>query len=163
MPGPFLAPGTTKWYYLASIASGTKAPTVAEIAAGTHLTDPAEANNILVNVDGFDSESTFVTVEPYSSLQTLKIVGRQNSNDSSMDFTEDVGGTNPKKTLFARGTAGFIVEAPIGVVTAGAKVHSYPILVGANNPIRGALNEPRRFKVAFSITGIPAQDIAVLA
>lgn len=160
--GAFLRPGKGRWYFLPSIASATKAPTVAEIAAGTHLTDP-NAVNQLIGVEGFDSETTFVTIEPYSTLQTLKLAGRQNSNDSSMTFTEDDSGNNPARTTLARDVDGFIVEAPIGVITAGTKVDVFPVTVGSNNRQRNGANEAASFQVTFSVTGIPAQDVAILA
>jgi hypothetical protein len=158
----FVNRGTSKWYYLASIASGTKAPTVAEIAAGTHLTDPASAN-LMLAPEGFGVKASFIDVQAMASLQTLKFAGELQTQDSTINFIHDKT-SNPILTTLARGTTGFIVENPTGAtIAAGVKVNVYPIEVGSIGPIRAAGNEAAQLQAGFAITSIAAENISVLA
>lgn len=156
----FLRRGTTKAYFLPTIASATLAPTQAEITAGTWLSNPSSTNT-LAEVSGFNSKSTFIDIPNFGSRQTPKIPGEQQSDDSSMQFYEDTT-TNPIRTLLPRDTTGFIVMAKNGVTTTSGKVDVFPVTVGANTALYTTGNEAAKFQVDFAITGIPVQDIAPL-
>jgi hypothetical protein len=149
-------------WWLSSIASSTKAPTVAEIAAGILLSDP-EDENPLVNVEGFSAEASSVDSPMYGASQTPKTPGEVTLSDSALTFYRD-DTTNPIRTALPRGEEGFVVFAgPGGAVAAGTKVDVYPAQVTGNNPVRGNANEPATFRVGVAITGIPGEDLAVLA
>jgi hypothetical protein len=158
----FVNRGTSKWYFLASIASGTLAPTVAEVGAGTHLTSSSAAN-LMLAPEGFGVNASFIDVQAMASLQTLKFAGELQTQDSTINFIHDKT-SNPILTTLARGVTGFIVENPTGVtIAAGVKVNVYPIEVGSIGPVRTASNEAAQLRAGFAITSIAAENIAVLA
>src|SRR4051794_3962941 len=96
----FMRRGKSKYYFLTTIASGTLAPTVAEIGAGTHLT-ATNTPNLMLEPEGFSSESTFIEVQAMASRQTIKLAGEQQSADSFINFIED-DTSNPIRTTLAR-------------------------------------------------------------
>lgn len=149
-------------WFVPTIASGTKAPTVAEISAGTLLSDSSSVNP-LVSLEGYTATASSVETPMYGAAQTPKIAGEVQLADSALIFYKD-DTTNTLKTTLARAVTGFIVIAGPGVsVAAGLKVNVYPIEVSGNNDVNDAGNTAKTFRVDTAVNSIPAENIAVLA
>src|SRR4051812_8019105 len=157
----YMRRGRSRYYYIPSIASSTLAPTVAEITAGTHLS-AKNIPNLLVGVEGFSPESTFIEVEAFASEQTLKLPGSEQTADSRLTFLDD-DTSNPFRTLLSRGVSGFLMFSPTGAITAGTKVDVFPITVGGKPRTHSAGNEAAVWVCAVGITNITAEDVAILA
>lgn len=108
--GAFLRKGVTKFYFCPTIAA-IAAPTVAELTAGTRLTNIAD-------MAGFSFTNQPIDTPDMDSTFTSKIPGEDQSEDSSFTFYEPKTGTDTNMTVLAKGTAGFIVIFYRG--TAGA-------------------------------------------
>jgi hypothetical protein len=146
------------WKFLPSISSQA-APTVAELAAGTDIT------NDIMAVTGFDAKAAFIDVPTMQGGVTAKITGRQTSGDSSLTFAEHTTfAANTIKAALAYGTSGFIVisrytKTPI----ATSKVDVYPVKIGGNNRLRTADDAPAQYVVDFGVTAAPSIDGVVAA
>jgi hypothetical protein len=155
----FFRRGKSRAYFLPTIASATLAPTVAEITAGTNLSDAvAEVNGFSYSNSPID---TLVMAEDFAG----KIPGEDQAEDSSLVIYLDEA-SNPLRTTLAKGTTGFIVLVdfkPVGSMAAADKVDVYPVDVAAAPKERGLGNEAARWRAEFTVTSRPAEDIAVLA
>lgn len=152
--------GHQRGIFVPTIASGTKAPTVAEMVAGIEFTDELVPGGI----DGF-----------------LVEVDRADAADSGSDFDKTVRGTKKAdgsaltlhlddtdhtlKALFVEGLGEFVVwvDKNTGVIEAGTKVDVWPSEVSDNNTLRNADKDTNRFKVSFAHPDSPVFEIAVLA
>ena len=154
----FMRKGTSKFWFVPTIASTDLIPTTAEVTAGTAVTPEINemagftfANN---PIDTPDMDTTFVS----------KIPGEDSTEDSSMTFYERKT-TNPIKTLLAKGTVGFIVIFPAGLAAAapaaGDKADVWPVTVASNARTYTAGNEAAKYLVKFS-PNAPAADDVVL-
>ena len=147
-------------FFLTTIASGTLAPTVAEINDGTKLSDPSSTNP-LKEVSGLKSKATSVDSPMWGAAQTPKTPGEVQIDDPTLSFYSD-DTTNPLWTTLADGVSGYLVKAPPGTIAAGLKVNVFPITVAGNNDDDNSSNEAAGFDVDFTVTGVPAKRIAVL-
>jgi hypothetical protein len=148
-----------KWVFCTSIASQA-APTAAELAAGTIIT------NDIRSVNGFTARSQFVGVPTMQGGFAPKLAGSQQAEDSSLTFAEaSTFAGNTIKAALAQGTTGFIVISRYtrGTLVATTKVDVFPVTVAGNNRSRTADNQPAEFVVDFSITAAPSLDATVAA
>lgn len=67
--------------------------------------------------------------------------------------------SNDVRTLLTRDTTGFIVIFPEGDTT-GRKMDVFPVRV-AGQPKQRDLDNPSQIQIQFSITSIPAENLAV--
>lgn len=149
-------------WFVTTIASGTLAPTIAEIAAGTLLSDP-NSTNPLVSLDGFNATATQVETPMYGAPQTPKIAGEVQLADSSITVYKD-DTTNTIKSTMARGVTGYIVIAgPGSSVTTSTKVNVYPIEVVGNNDNNDSGNTAKTITIGTAINKIPGENLSVLA
>lgn len=146
----YLRRGTTKVYFLPSIASQS-APTQAELTAGTNFT-----GNIS-DVNGWSAKTQFIEVPNFGSRYVSKIPGNTTSDDSSLTFYEDTT-SNPVRTTLSKDTAGFIVTFPSGATASSSKCDVFPVQVGANTRLYTSGNEAAKIQVDFSITATPTAD-----
>lgn len=145
-------------YFLPSIASGTKAPTAAEITAGTELTGSIN------DMNGFSYQSETIDTPDLSTPFTKNIPGPDTVDDSNLVIYLD-SVTNPLRTTLAKGTAGFIVICdfkPSGAVTTGDKVDSWPVTVTGVPKQYSMGNDPALWTAMFAATDTPATDVTVL-
>lgn len=154
----FFRRGKTRVWFLPAIASGTKAPTVAEIAAGTELTGSIN------DMNGFSYQSETIDTPDLASPFTSTIGGPDTVDDSSLVIYLD-SASNPLRSTLAKGTAGFIVinDYLIGAVAAGQKVDVWPCEIIGTPKQFSMGNDPALWTAMFSATAVPATDIAVLA
>jgi hypothetical protein len=140
--------GTTRIYYVPTIAATTLIPTAAEIDAGTDYTAQINA------IDGWSLENTPIETPDMASTFVSKIGGDDSAADSSLTFYED-STTDTIETDLAKGTSGYIVIFSKGK-TAGAKgMDVYPITVVSNSKAYTTDNEAAKITVQFTITQRP--------
>jgi hypothetical protein len=140
--------GTTRIYYVPTIAATTLIPTAAEIDAGTDYTAQINA------IDGWSLENTPIETPDMASTFVSKIGGDDSAADSSLTFYED-STTDTIETDLAKGTSGYIVIFSKGK-TAGAKgMDVYPVTVVSNSKAYTTDNEAAKITVQFTITQRP--------
>lgn len=156
----FMRKGVARVYFVPTIASGTLAPTVAEVTAGTRLDQQA------AEINGFTFENNPIQTPDMSTTFVSQIGGEDSTEDSSITFYED-NTTNPIKTALAKGTAGYIVfffKGLAGASPAAAdKVDVWPVVVTSSARMYTADNEAAKYLVKFAASSPPGVDLAVLA
>lgn len=154
----FMRRGTTRFYFVPSIASASLIPTTAEVTAGTRL--DAQLNEI----NGFTFGNSPINAPDMSTTFVPQVAGEDTSEDSSLTFYEDTS-TNPIRTLLAKGVNGFIVIFKSGIAganpAAGDKADVWPVSVGSNAPQYTADNETAKYMVKFNNTAKPANDVTL--
>lgn len=161
MPAPVIVastryfdPETTKVYFVASIAN-KNAPTRGELNAGVDLSPE------IADLSGWVVAGEQIPTPDLGVLFTANIPGRTAADDSSLTLYADKEGVDVRATL-PRGTNGYIVWLDGGDITAN-KMDVYPIRVRSVGKMRNLSNEAAKIQVQFSITSVPAENVAVPA
>lgn len=142
----FFQVGVVEWvYYTAAV--DPKAPTFAEIQAGTRL------SNEIDSFTGWTSSSAFIETKDALSRVSVKVVGRKVLEDSSLTFNGSSGAIDAG-TFFAEGAGGYMLVANKGLV-ATRKADIYPVTIGGVNPIPNIDQDIYKVKVDFGMTGAP--------
>jgi len=140
--------GTTKIYFLPTIAATTLIPTNTEITAGTDYTAQINA------VDGFSLENTPIETPDMASTFVSKIGGDDSAADSSLTFYED-STADDIETELAKGTAGYVVIFSKGKTEGAKGMDVFPVVVVSNSKAYTADNEAAKITVQFTITARP--------
>lgn len=153
--------GESRLWYVPTIASGTLAPTVAEIAAGQDLTP------FLVR-DGFDApqSGTMIDASDVSSRRNKNIAGNIDAGQVTIKLYRDsVTADDDAWTTLPLDTAGYIVEREFGgstaAVAAAQKVNVHKGIVVSRSP-QAYGDEARKFVVEWATESM-AEGLAVLA
>lgn len=144
--------GTTKIYYLPTIAATTLIPTTSEITAGTDYTQQISA------IDGWSLENQPIETPDMASTFVSKIDGDDSAADSSLTFYED-STADDVETDLAKGTSGYIVIFSKGKTTGAKGMDVFPIKVASNSKAYTADNEAAKITVQFVITNRPAFNL----
>lgn len=156
----FFRRGITKVYWVPTIAAATKIPTAAEVGAGTDLSPKVN------NMEGFTYENQPIEAENLAESFTPTIPGPDTVERSTLTFLEDKT-SNPFRTTLAKGTAGFIVIFFGGLAgaspAAADKADVWPCIVTGRPRVYEMGAAPARYRVGFTPTATPAEDIAVSA
>jgi hypothetical protein len=140
--------GTTKIYYLPTIAATTLIPTTSEITAGTDYTQQINA------IDGWSLENQPIETPDMASTFVSKIGGDDSAADSSLTFYED-STLDDVETDLAKGTSGYVVIFSKGKTTGAKGMDVYPVTVVSNSKAYTADNEAAKITVQFTITARP--------
>jgi hypothetical protein len=140
--------GTTKIYYLPTIAATTLIPTSAEITAGTDYTQQING------IDGWSLENQPIETPDMASTFVSKIGGDDSAADSSITFYEDSTLDDIESDL-AKGTSGYIVIFSKGKTAAAKGMDVFPITVVSNSKAYTTDNEAAKITVQFTITQRP--------
>lgn len=155
----FMRKGTTKLWFVPTIAA-LATPTVAEITAGTDLTDE------LAEITGFNFSNNPIDTPDMGSTFVGKIPGEDTTDSSDLTFYED-DTTNPISTALAKGTIGYVVIFPRGIAGAAPAAADvadvWPAQVASNSKTYSADNEAAKYKVMFTLTAEPSEDAVVAA
>jgi hypothetical protein len=146
--------GTTKIYYLPTIAATTLIPTTTEITAGTDWTP------FIHSIDGFSLENQPIETPDMASTFVSKIDGDDSAADSSLGFYED-SVTDNVETDLAKGTVGYVVIFSKGKTTGNKGMDVFPIKVASNSKSYSTDNEAAKVTVQFVITERPAFNLTV--
>lgn len=140
--------GTTKIYFLPTIAATTLIPTSSEITAGTDYTGQINA------VDGWSLENQPIETPDMASTFVSKIGGDDSAADSSLTFYED-SALDDIETDLAKGTSGYVVIFSKGKTTGAKGMDVFPVTVVSNSKAYTADNEAAKITVQFTITARP--------
>jgi len=152
--------GESRFWYVPTIASGTGAPTVAEVGAGTELTPFATR-------DGFDApqSASQIDASDASSRRNKSIPGNIDASTVTMRlFRDSVSADDDAWTTLPLDTAGYIVEREFGgtaAVAAAQKVNVYKGSVSSRSPQPWG-DEARKFVVEWAVEQL-YEGVAVLA
>jgi hypothetical protein len=144
----FIRKGTTKIYFLPTIAATTLIPTTAEITAGTDYTEQITA------IDGWSLENQPIETPDMASTFVSKIGGDDSAADSSLTFYED-NTLDDVETDLAKGTSGYVVIFSKGKTTGNKGMDVFPATVVSNSKAYTADNEAAKITVQFTITARP--------
>jgi hypothetical protein len=163
-----ILPGYLRAWFVASIASGTLAPTVAELTGGTELT--TEDGGLLPDgLDGFRYVSQFVEKKIMKDNIRLKKPGADQLEDATLKFNSHPSTPeSTKKTALAKGADGYIVIAKDGTAganpAAGEKVAVWPgTSAGPVDTYAGGYDELASWECGWGGSKRPVQSIAILA
>lgn len=151
----YINPETTVVLWVPTIADKT-APTRSELNAGTNLVSEVSAS------EGWQITSEQVPTPDLGTLFTGSIPGRTSVGDSSLTMYADLAGEDAR-TLMARNTAGYIVWMDGGDVT-GRTMDVFPVRVSSVGKVRSVEgSEAATLSIMYSITSVPAEDVAIPA
>lgn len=161
MANRYMRKGTTRFYFVPTIASATLVPTVSEITAGTRLDAQISA------VNGFEFQNNPIQTPDMASTFTSQIPGEDSAADSNIEFYELTNGTDTIHDLLDKGLVGYIViffKGTTGASPAIAdKVDTWPAIIASNSRMYTADNEAAKYRVNFSLTAPPGFDLAIAA
>lgn len=171
-PASTKAYGREKWTFVATIASATLAPAVAEVNAASSL----DVSCTLFDSSGRPSQSTNLVTKQKRVCDTTQYqqVGDTTVAGGEIRYaidTQATAGSDAKKTYekFAEGTTGFMVQRlgiPVATdIAAGQFVTVYPVEFGPALPGKEGDGESAEVGIVqtMAVTGPPARLIAVLA
>lgn len=149
--------GKTQIYFLPGIASGTLAPTVAEVTAGVNISKDIN------DINGFVWKNDQIEVPDMSSRFTGKIAGPDKADDSSFVFYH-YSDANPLFVTMAKDVTGFIVFAywRVTAPVSGTKVDVWPVVVASAHKMPTVGDDPGRWTADLPIVQPPAIEVAVL-
>lgn len=157
----YMSRGITRFYFIPDIVSATLAPTVAEVAAGVRLDEQ------LNEVNGFTFSNSPIDTPNFKDRFTPQITGEDVAEDSSLGLYRLRLEVDTIRAALAKDTEGFVVifyEGTVGAAPAAADmVDVWPSIISSNAKTYTADNEAARYMTTFSITAVPAFDLAVLA
>jgi hypothetical protein len=149
----FFRPGTTSVVFAVSVANKA-APTRGEINAGTDL------RNEVSEISGFQTNSATIETPDLATRFSSKLPARITADDSSITFYESVTGVDVR-ALLPRDTVGYLLFMP-GGDTAARKMNVFPVTV-ASLATDWSIEDAARLVVSFTVTSIPAENVAIPA
>jgi hypothetical protein len=149
----FYAPGITKVYIVTTMSSYLT-PTRAELNAGLDVTRQVRS------IDGWQVEAEQIDRPDYSSRFVSKIGGRTNAADSSLGIYAAQNGSDARSTI-TDGYTGYVVFLD-GGDTEAYKMDVFPVLCTAR-PKQRSDSDPLTIMYQFSITSVPAENVAIPA
>ncbi|MFJ6238891.1 hypothetical protein ACIQH0_32970 [Streptomyces griseus] len=152
----YMRRGTSKFYFLETIAAGTMIPTRTELTAGT------EFSEYIAAMDGWTVTNNEIETPNMADTYDSTIPGSDKADTSTFTFYEDEVDADIEEML-AKGTTGYIVILRKGDVPANASMDIFPIRVASQSPQYTADNESAKFVVTCSITSRPVQGAPVPA
>lgn len=160
--GRYTSRGTTRIYFLTTIASYTTAVTRAELNAGVDLTPQ------IADSSGWSVKTNQIDAPDMSTRFTATIPGAIAADDSSLTMYASKTGVDARATFTSGSstvpaTSGYIVIL-FGGDTAANKMDVWPVTVGSvAKQISPQGDNADTLMVSFSPTGEPAKDLAIPA
>jgi hypothetical protein len=160
--GRYTSRGTTRIYFLTTIASYTTAVTRSELNAGLDLSTQ------IMDAEGWTVSSEQIDAPDMATRFTSKIAGSISAEDSSLTMYASRTGVDARAT-FSSGTSsvlptsGFIVILYGGDIAAN-KMDVWPVTVASvakQLSVQG--DAPDTLVITFSPTAEPAQNLAIPA
>ncbi|MFD6149367.1 hypothetical protein [Streptomyces sp. NPDC060243] len=152
----YMRRGTSKFYFLETIAAESMIPTRAELVAGT------EFSEYIAAMDGWTVSNNEIETPDMEDTYDSTIPGSDKADTSTFTFYEDEEEAELEE-VFAKGTRGYVVILRKGDVPTSKGLDSFPIRVASQAPQYTADNEAAKFVVTCSITDRPVQGAAVPA
>lgn len=152
----YMRRGTSKFYFVPTIAATTMIPTRTELVAGTEFSPHIAA------MDGWTVANQEIDTPDMADTYDSTIPGSDKADSSSFTFYEDEVDADLEAT-FAKGTVGYVVILRKGDVPGNQSMDVFPIRVASQSPQYTADNEAAKFMATCSITSRPLQGAAVPA
>ncbi|MCW7941696.1 hypothetical protein AAW14_06545 [Streptomyces hygroscopicus] len=156
----YIRPGVTQILWVPSGGiSNIKAPTRAELDAGTDLTGD------VADYAGFELASDFVDTPDLGSRFISQITGQIKPPNSQITFWADDASADVR-TLLPQNTTGYIVVFPEGdgkapgATVKGTLMDVWPVKVGSE-AMTGKATDPGQRIVAFATTDEPAINVTI--
>ncbi|QKW31526.1 hypothetical protein HUT11_35785 (plasmid) [Streptomyces seoulensis] len=150
----YMRRGTSKFYFVPTIAATTMIPTRSELNAGT------EFSEYIAAMDGWTVTNNEIETPNMADTYDSTIPGSDKADSSSFTFYEDEVDADLEQT-FAKGTTGYVVILRKGDVPGNNSMDVFPIRVASQSPQYTADNEAAKFMVTCSITSRPLQGAPV--
>lgn len=150
----YMRRGTSKFYFVPTIAADNMIPTRAELSAGT------EFSPYIAAMDGWTVSNNEIDTPDMADTYDSTIPGSDKADSSSFTFYEDEVDADLEAT-FAKGTVAHVVILRKGDVPGNNSMDVFPIRVASQSPQYTADNEAAKFMVTCSITSRPLQGAAV--
>lgn len=152
MADRFMRKGTTRFYFVPTIASASLVPTAAEVNAGVRL------DQEIAEVAGFSFENQPIRTPDMASAFVSQIAGEDSTEDSSLTMYQRKG-TDVLRAALPKGAVGYVVIFYSGTTgatpAAGDKADVWPSTVGSNAKMYTADNEAAKYRVRFNLTDPP--------
>jgi hypothetical protein len=142
-------------------ASGTLAPTAAEVAASTELTD------FIININASSTGNVVPTPKLKSAFET-SIPGTTTATFTSEMYRDSVSANDTAWTMLAKGTAGVFYISRFGGTGTGKlpiaadKVEVWPVRVSSRTASALASNTAQTFTLTCSVPVVPNENATVL-
>ena len=155
-PKKYMRRGTSKFFFVPTIAADSMIPSRSELSAGTQFSPYIAA------MDGWTMTNNEIDTPDMADTYDSTIPGSDKADQSSFTFYEDEEDAD-LEAIFAKGTTGFVVILRKGDVPGNNSMDVFPIRVASQSPQYTADNEAAKFMVTCSITERPLQGAAVPA
>ncbi|QBJ94422.1 hypothetical protein D0Z67_29060 (plasmid) [Streptomyces seoulensis] len=155
-PKKYMRRGTSKFYFVPTIAATTMIPTRSELGAGTDFTA------FIAAMDGWTVTNQEIDTPDMADTYDATIPGSDKADSSSFTFYEDEEDADLEQ-LFAKGTTGYVVILRKGDIPGNNSMDVFPIRVASQSPQYTADNEAAKFMATCSITSRPLQGAPVPA
>ncbi|MEU8101744.1 hypothetical protein [Streptomyces rubiginosohelvolus] len=152
----YMRRGTSKFYFVPTIAAENMIPTRSELNAGT------EFSEFIAAMDGWTVTNNEIETPDMADTYDSTIPGSDKADQSSFTFYEDEEDADLEQT-FAKGTVGFVVILRKGDKPGNNSMDVFPIRVATLSPQYTADNEAAKFMATCSITSRPLQGAPVPA
>jgi hypothetical protein len=152
----YMRRGTSKFYFVPTIADESMVPTRTELVLGTQFAEYIAA------MDGWTVSNNEIETPDMADTYDSTIPGSDKADSSSFTFYEDEADADLEAT-FAKGTTGYVVILRKGDIPGNNSMDVFPIRVASQSPQYTADNEAAKFMVTCSITSRPLQGAAVPA
>lgn len=153
-PKKYMRRGTSKFYFVTSIAANSMIPTRSELSSGTQF------SAFIAAMDGWTVANQEIDTPDMADTYDSTIPGSDKADTSTFTFYEDEEDAD-LETIFAKGTTGYVVILRKGDIPGNNSMDVFPIRVASQSPQYTADNEAAKFMVTCSITSRPLQGAPV--
>lgn len=150
----YMRRGTSKFYFVPTIAAENMIPTRSELSAGT------EFSEYIAAMDGWTVANQEIDTPDMADTYDSTIPGSDKADSSSFTFYEDEEDADLEQT-FAKGTNAYVVILRKGDIPGNNSMDVFPIRVASQSPQYTADNEAAKFMATCSITSRPLQGAPV--
>lgn len=155
-PKKYMRRGTSRFFFVPTIAATTMIPTRSELSSGT------EFSAFIAAMDGWTVANQEIDTPDMADTYDSTIPGSDKADSSSFTFYEDETAAD-LESIFAKGTTGYVVILRKGDIPGNNSMDVFPIRVASQSPQYTADNEAAKFMATCSITSRPLQGAAVPA
>jgi len=158
VPDRFMRKGTTKFFWVPTIADSGLIPTTAEVNAGVDVTPE------ISEVNGFSFTNNPIQTPDMDTRFVSQIPGEDTTEDSSLVFYQRKG-TDAIRAALPKDDVGYMVIFYSGIAGAtpaiGDDADVWPATVSSNAKTYTAGNEAAMYRVAFALTEEPAFEVTL--
>ncbi len=151
----FMRKGTTKVFFVPTLASYPASATAAAVNAGTNLTPQ------VMEMNGFSFSNSPISTPDMDSRFVTQVTGEDTAEASNLVMYEIKGATDTLRAALPKDAVGYIVIFPVGIAgatpAAADKAEIWPVVVSSNVRRYTAGNEAAAYQVNFAISSAPVE------